>query len=284
MHGFSVSVKMIILGCCAVLLCAGSAFAQGWTDTCKHLRVWAAVNPSDEVVAQKQYDTLRQYIERCAVSDSNSWDVFVTLDGADQFRSADTNRYYQYRAWLISVLYLNTRQPEYFCACVGSLMSTYQKTVEVLALLNYLRTYHRECWGAGGDKEYTQDSTTAAHSGHDPTHLPSLDSLGLGFLLKSDVTPSSSGSKASFLASFTSSPNPFIKETTLEFTLNRMAYVQLAIYDELGRLVWGDGMGSSLEAGTHDVRIDAAKFPSGTLYARISTGFGEVKTVKLIHE
>ena len=87
-----------------------------------------------------------------------------------------------------------------------------------------------------------------------------------------------------YLASFTSSPNPFIKSTTLEFTLNRMAYITLAIYDELGRLVWGDGRGSSLEAGTHDIQIDGSSLPGGTLYARITTGFGEVKTVKLVHE
>ena len=87
-----------------------------------------------------------------------------------------------------------------------------------------------------------------------------------------------------YLASFTSSPNPFVKATTLEFTLNRMTYITVSVYDELGRLVWGDGRGSSLEAGTHDIQIDGSKLPSGTLYARIATGFGEVKTVKLVHE
>jgi hypothetical protein len=63
-----------------------------------------------------------------------------------------------------------------------------------------------------------------------------------------------------------------------------MAYIQLAIYDVIGRLVWGDGRGSSLEAGEHTVHIDGTKLLSGTLYARISTGFGEVRTVKLVHE
>ena len=252
-------------------------------DTCAELRAWSAIKPSNEEEAQQQYDTLRLYIEKCAVADSNSWDVFPTLDGADQFRSDDTNRYIQYRAWLISILYLNKIQPEYFCSCLGSIGNTYQYTTQLLAVWNYLRQYHRECWGVGLDKQYAEDSASAAHQGNDPTHLPLLDSLGLGFLLKSEVTPTTPFA-GQYLASFTSNPNPFINETSLEFTLNRMSYVTLAIYDELGRLVWGDGRGSSLDAGTHTVQIDGAKLPSGTLYARISTGFGEVKTVKLVHE
>ena len=32
------------------------------------------------------------------------------------------------------------------------------------------------------------------------------------------------------------------------------------------------------------MHIDGKNLPSGTLYARISTGFGEVKTVKLVHD
>src|SRR3979409_2528876 len=136
--------RIIVLGCCAVLFCAASVFGKT-TDSCALLRNWSGIDPSDEATAQKKYDSLRLYIEKCALSDTNSWDVFVELDGANQYRSADTIRYYQYSAWLISVLYLNTRQPEYFCACVGSLISTYQKTVEVLAVMNYIRTYHREC-------------------------------------------------------------------------------------------------------------------------------------------
>ncbi|MDP4221601.1 MAG: T9SS type A sorting domain-containing protein, partial [Bacteroidota bacterium] len=86
------------------------------------------------------------------------------------------------------------------------------------------------------------------------------------------------------LASFTSSPNPFIKQTALQFTLTRMTYITIAVYDELGRLVWGDGKGSSLSAGTHSILIDGSSLPQGTVYARISTGFGEVRTVKLVHE
>ncbi len=85
------------------------------------------------------------------------------------------------------------------------------------------------------------------------------------------------------LLSFTSSPNPFVGQSSLEFILNRMSYVTLAIYDELGRSV-RKYPSSSLEAGIHDIQIDGSSLPGGTLYARIAAGFGEVKTVKLVHE
>src|SRR5207248_9377857 len=136
-------------------------FAQSGYDTCTHLREWSAVNPANEVEAQRQYDTLKLYIEKCAVSDNTSWQVFHDISAADQFRSADTNRYLQYRTWLLSVLSLNRIVPEYFCACMGAIMSTYQKTTEVLAIMNYLRTNHHECWSAADQKQYSQDSATA---------------------------------------------------------------------------------------------------------------------------
>src|SRR5262249_10511635 len=159
----------------------------------------------------------------------------------------------------------------------------YVRTIDYLAVLNFIRKNHPVCWGgAPMDKQYSQDSVTAVRSGYDPNHLPSLDSLGLGFLLHQNGAPTKTNLSSIYVASFASSPNPFTKETTLDFTLNRMSYTQLSIYDELGRLVWGDGRGSSLEAGKHTVQIDASKWPTGTYYARISTGFGEVKTVKLV--
>jgi hypothetical protein len=384
----------IMLGCCAVFFCAASAYAQGYIDTCAHLREWAAGSPQTEAEYQKQYDMLRMYIERCAVSDSNywggasngnsgdavvgtgitfthpsahldtwrvwsgsiscsggftiiepkgnnplsvektlgvdtcihlkswmydqpqspqefkeqydtlrlfiekcaasdskSWEVFTTIDGAVQSFSDDTTRFDTYRNWLISVLYLNTINPEYFCECMGSIPSTYQEGSiyhhvqnASLAVLNYLHYHHPECWGPADSEAYSNDTIYLRSIGIDPTQLPPLDSIGLGFLLKSGVPSPSTPLSSQYLASFTSSPNPFRKETTLEFTLNRMAYVTLAVYDELGRFVWGDGRGTSLEAGTHTIHLDGSALPSGTLYARIATGFGEVKTVKLVHE
>jgi hypothetical protein len=258
---------------------------SSWPDTCGHLKQWVSIHLQDEPTAKLQYDTLRLYIEHCAVSDPVSWYFFGNINGAVQFMSADTNRFLPYRAWLISVLYLNTIQPEYFCACMGSIYSTFQfgdhKIVGGLAIMDWLRKNHNECWDSGLDKEYAKDSIAAAQGGYDVTHLPPLDSLGLGFLLKSNA-PSPTTVGGNYLASFTSSPNPFKSETHLRFHLNRIAYTTIGIYDVLGHQVWGDGKGRSLEAGDHEVVVDGSLLPEGSLYARIETGFGEVRTVKLV--
>ncbi len=260
-----------------------------WSDTCAHLKEFMYGMPSDQAAYKLRYDTLRLYIEHCAVSDSTSWRAFQTITAAVQYMSTDSTRFDQYRAWLISVIYLNKIQPQYFCACLGSIERTFQygkyKGTGTFAVEKYVRYNHPECWGGSDDKHYQSDSISLVRAGYDLEHLPSLDSLGLGFLVDHNSTgPSPILLPSQYLASFTSNPNPFKNETTLDFTLNRMAYIQVAVYDDLGRLVWGDGKGSSLEAGKHTIQIEGSKLPRGTLYARISTGFGEVKTVKLIHE
>ena len=255
------------------------------TDTCKRWLGWIGIKPTSPDEYKMQYDTLHHYIESCGKND-DSYQAFSGMDGAVQFISDDTTRFIPYRNWLISVLYLNTTQPFYFCDCMLSIAGTYQygkyNPLGYLAVLKYLLSLPN-CDESGLEKEYKNDSTYDQSEDYDPTHLPSLDSLGLGFLLNAVVAPPSTPLSSQYLASFTSSPNPFIGETSLEFTLNRMSYVTLAVYDELGRLVWGYP-GSSLEAGMHEVHIDGRSLPSGTLYARIATGFGEVKTVKLVHE
>jgi hypothetical protein len=259
-----------------------------WPDTCAHLKQWVAVHPgADEEMATLQYDTLKQYIEKCAVSDPSSWRAFAHITTSVQLMSADTNRYLPYRAWLISVLFLNTIQEEYFCACMGQIAGTFQwgknAYLGQLSVLNYLRSNHRECWSSVDDEQYAKDSAYDINAGFDVSHLPPLDSIGLGFLLKSN-TPSPTSIGGKYLASFTSSPNPFKNDTHLRFHLNRVAYTTIGIYDVLGHQVWGDGKGRSLEAGDHEVVVDGSLLPEGSLYARISTGFGEVRTVKLVKE
>ncbi|HET9137414.1 MAG TPA: hypothetical protein VFO76_12320 [Candidatus Kapabacteria bacterium] len=255
-----------------------------WPDTCKWLKQWAGIHPTDEMTAKLQYDTLRMYIERCAF-DNFSYSVFGSMNGAVQFMSADTNRFLPYRDWLISVLYLNMNQPLYFCECMNSISTTFQfgKNAYLghLAVKNYMRAHHPECWGSGDDKEYANDSVYDVQAGYDVNHLPPLDSLGLGFLLKAS-TPSPTTVEGNYLVSFTSSPNPFKNETHLRFHLNRMAYTTIGIYDVLGHQVWGDGNGRSLEAGDHEVIVDGTLLPEEALYARIETGFGEVRTIRLI--
>jgi hypothetical protein len=263
-------------------------------DTCAHLKLWEHKSSyyTDTAFYRQQFDSLRLYIELCAASDNESPWAFSSLDNAVQLMSNDSSRYDQYRAWLISVLYLNTTNPNYFCACMGSISNTYplygkygrvQNAVNApLAIRNWLRINRPDCI-AGDSSWYTNDTIYLRQHGIDPTKLPPLDSIGLGFLLKSGVTPATTGIGMPYLASFTSNPNPFTTFVKLNYVLNRMSYVTIEVYDLLGNKVYGNA-GHSYEAGSYEINLDGNALPSGTLYARISTGFGEVKTVKLVHE
>jgi len=276
----------LLIGSCAVFLCAASS-CYGQIDSCAYLKRWKDIQPSTEQEYREQRDTLEMFIEKCAAIDNESWRVFSTIDGAVQFMGDDSSRFGIYRAWLISVLYLNKTNPEYFCVCLGSIAGTYQigkfNPLGYLAVLNYARQYHHECWDSASNVSFTQDSLIDVQQGYDPSHLPSLDSMGLGFLLKSGVVSTSTGIGMPYLASFTSNPNPFTTFVKLNYVLNRMSYVTIEVYDLLGNKVYGNA-GHSYEAGSYEINLDGNTLPSGTLYARISTGLGEVKTVKLVHE
>ncbi len=258
-------------------------------DSCLRLRGWSSGTLNTKEQYKMRYDSLRRYVESCAVSD-NDWSshAFLYLDNAvQQYDPDDTTRYDRYREWMISVLYLNTTNPYYYCNCLGSIAGTYQygkyySTNAGLAVFKYLRTI-KPCDDKGLEEEITKDSLALLKRRLDTT-IPSLEDLGLGFLLTHNSVSPSTALPTIFLASFTSSPNPFKTETTLSFELNRMAYVTVEVFDPLGRKVWGDDHGYSLDKGIHTVHLDGSKFSSGAYYARISTGFGEVKTLKLVKQ
>lgn len=259
-------------------------------DTCAYLRGFENGGNTEEQ-NREIYDSLRLYVELCGPKDCTVDQAFMPLDAAVQFMSNDTLRFDRYRVWLDSILFLNPSCPEYFCLAMRSVQSTYQygkyKNVGGFAVVKYLREHHPECWDSASEKSFQKNVRWMLDHGYDTSKIPPLDSIGLGIVTQYDMHAGVSFPGSGIvlnLLSFTTNPNPFKTETTLEFTLNRMAYINLAVYDELGRLVWGNGKGSSLEAGTHTIHLDGRSLPSGTLYARISTGFGEVKTVKLIHE
>src|SRR5258708_23669222 len=137
------------IGCCAVIFCAASCYAQ--IDSCAYLLRWKDIQPSTDQEYRAQRDTLKLYIEKCAASDNDSWTVFTRIDGAVRFMSDDPARFDIYRNWLISVLYLNKTNPEYFCVCLGSIAGSYQigkfYPLGYLAVLNWGRQSHLCNWG-----------------------------------------------------------------------------------------------------------------------------------------
>jgi hypothetical protein len=85
------------------------------------------------------------------------------------------------------------------------------------------------------------------------------------------------------ISSLKAIPNPFSDKIDFTFTLAYPQQLKLEIYNELGTklLVKDIGIQSS---GEDSYELNTHNWPNGTYLARILTGSGEVKTVKLVHE
>ncbi len=75
-------------------------------------------------------------------------------------------------------------------------------------------------------------------------------------------------------------PNPFNPSTTIEFELTRTSHVILTVYDLLGREVSVLANGG-MEAGIHEVKLDATELSSGVYLYRLTAG-SLVQTRKMI--
>ncbi len=84
---------------------------------------------------------------------------------------------------------------------------------------------------------------------------------------------------ASF-ALFQNYPNPFNPTTTISYELSANSYVTLQVYDVLGREV-ATLMNERENAGSHNVRFDASKLPSGVYFYRLQAG-SHTATKKLL--
>jgi len=76
------------------------------------------------------------------------------------------------------------------------------------------------------------------------------------------------------------SPNPFNASTAISYQLQADSYVELVVYDVMGREV-GRLMDGWQSAGTHQATFDAAKLPSGIYFARLSAN-GLIQTQKIL--
>jgi len=76
-------------------------------------------------------------------------------------------------------------------------------------------------------------------------------------------------------------PNPFNPSTSIEFSLNKAAYVSLKVFDVLGRqvAVLADEYRLS---GSHKVSYDAGRLSSGVYYYTLSTNNGFSETKKMV--
>ncbi|MDP4199991.1 MAG: hypothetical protein Q8922_07325 [Bacteroidota bacterium] len=257
---------------------------------------------------QREYDSAKSFILQCPENHMVSWAFGNIIAGAQGLQLKDTAIWTETRAWLESVLYLNTTDPAYFCQCVEALaqcLGSLHDTTEQLMWKDQNRSLAVIRWMLLNDpcdmpnlrflynntrrSQYEQwlNDTTVPYD----TTLPSMQDLGLDSLLaihfKYAWVPSG-GDFGKHVSSYSVSENPLHDLTTLRFDLSDAEYVRVEVFDVMGNNTpcpslqkTGDGL---FESGQHQIPIDFSRCASGTYYLRITLGTGEVRTIKLVKE
>jgi Tfp pilus assembly protein PilX len=78
-------------------------------------------------------------------------------------------------------------------------------------------------------------------------------------------------------------PNPFNPSTTIDYSLAKESFVQLKIFDVLGREIKTLIQAGKESAGKHTVHFDASDLNSGIYFYRITAGgySGEFSWIKV---
>ena len=242
----------------------------------------------------KAFDTARYYVDHCS-TEPNSGDVFgllVSVNGnATQLKGSSGQLYF--RNYLISILYVSPSD-QWYCNAAYALVHTSRNSREALGLIKFLLGNVR-CKDLAGNLGYSyylirrndyynwHDSVTVDTNKYpyDST-LASLHDMGLDTLLYHAGVSIKGTLAHQMIVSSQITINPFSQVTGVEFDLSQMAYVRLEVYDELGRMIQGDGNGHVYDQGSHTLQLEGLKWSPGTYYVRLSTGNGEVQTLKLV--
>jgi hypothetical protein len=86
--------------------------------------------------------------------------------------------------------------------------------------------------------------------------------------------------KTKVLSGFTLTPNPTLTNASLLFDLTSSASVNLTLYDPLGKEVYRSNLGT-VNAGPHDIQLNASKLTPGIYLCRLSTDRIE-QVIKLV--
>ncbi|MDP4231709.1 MAG: T9SS type A sorting domain-containing protein [Bacteroidota bacterium] len=276
------SINEIDTDLCVALYNKGSSYDQG-------------------MMYRQAYDTLRKYIELCAMQ-PKSWGEFLSIEGALDDMDTNRFRYVDAREWFKKVLYYNS-DTNYYCADVDGILHTFQyfegrgnDQLGSLAVLQYIKDVHKcSSWYYMRNYDTLFANTinyvinmwrdTVKDSLKTPldTTLPSIDELGLGILRGQSKVDATKGLANDALRDLSLVENPFRTEAILRYRLNHGAMVRVDVYDALGRQMSGEGEGYK-HAGAYQTSFDARSWPSGTYFIRVSTMGGEVQTIKAIKE
>ncbi|MBS1903632.1 MAG: hypothetical protein JSS75_08020 [Bacteroidetes bacterium] len=258
---------------------------------------------------QKMYDTALFAIEHCATATGLPHPIWIDFGAATsgcQYKSEDKGRWPPYREWLKKVLYYRS-DSLYYCADVHAIYSSLQyfnadRGYDIngqLAILKFLKDSNRclSIFDPYDDilravlreryqvyRDSVRDTVKTPYS--QDTTVPSLEDLDLQILrgpqyraVSDAFSASHAGPKITFLSA---DENPFDRQTTLRFGLVDAEYMRIDIYDPLGKHLYTDTRLCS--EGNNRWMVSGQSLPHGTLYARVSTMSGDVRTVKLIRQ
>lgn len=244
------------------------------------------------------YDTFRVYIDSCHYEE-DSWRQFgpLSVSAGDLAEGKQDPVLLEFREWIKRVMYLNTINPNYYCAAVNALFTTFNYETDergfdingMLAIYNHLiQTNKCPDWTEEYNRLFTfwRDQQRdiyldTMHPGSPEldTTLPSLEELGLEFLLSPPKTVEPLVLNS--LAAVRVQENPFRDENELLFELASPAYISISIYDGLGRRVWGTSDPSFFDRGSHSRIFSLPENSAGAYYLRMEQIGGGVKTVKI---
>jgi photosystem II stability/assembly factor-like uncharacterized protein len=99
-------------------------------------------------------------------------------------------------------------------------------------------------------------------------------SNGIGtFFINYEAADDYSGASVPRELGLSSFPNPFNPQTNLSLSLPRAGAAQLRVFNELGREVFAQHLGT-LSAGQHNIVFDGHALPSGLYLAQLTTPYG----------
>jgi hypothetical protein len=291
---------LLCLLSCSLLAVLPAHAQQAITPECHDMLATGRTMASWEGYHQLALDTLKRYVETC-YSEDESWKAFTSMKGPVQWMGEeDPAIYSRQREWLLAVLYYNP-DTMYYCEDVFSIVHTMRRNGDrgydvngMMSVWKYIIEENRcpyvtdmlaSGWEDGRHQQRLvyDDTVTDRELYPLDTTLLTLEELGLELLRgpKGAVVNEGVNGQPGIL-SFTASSNPFKTETTLNFTLGSKELISLSIHSVLGEEVFSTGIGKVYEIGDHQIPLFAEDLPSGTLYARLTTLGGEVRTVKLI--
>jgi hypothetical protein len=268
-------------------------------DVCSHLSS-IGVDYGSIGQYQKEYDTLKAYIELCPL-DKDAYHAFPsTTNAVNGLEQQGDTIWAKYRDWLRTVLYYNP-DTVYYCSDLFEYAKAFMHQDELgnyanfktgIAILKFIGD-SANCYAYGltipdawkADRRIWKDTVTDSLKTPFDTTLPNIDQINHGWLrgFKAGVDNGISSIVKDALGSLAAEENPFTDELKLKYSLLNSAVTKIEVFDALGTRLWSDGQGYQ-EVGEHLLKINTSGWSSGTYYARLMTLQGEVKTVKMVKE